>query len=798
MNKKILLSALMPLAFVPAALLSTSSPISKKLAGPESNKNLASQNQSTRQNSKLKYAITIDNKEMTFDSKEDIYKYLLNKVQVNGYIGKKEYKNYDGQIDMDPNKLNLVDYSKMKKAYRDIHGNYSDDLDSVIRSYLPEFAIVKRYYDHRNQPYKEMEDAKNSIIKNSTDDIVDNLFYKLNYSSNGQIIEKHYNPYNEYDIKELMQDIHDRKVLSNSTKTIEALKLEADDGSERFLTYKGFTDNFFSTLFTNAIKEFTDQAVKNRYKVTLKLPRMDNMNYPDYGKAYFNSFSSEGYNEWQYANSDRTEIYKYVDEDWIKTHFKALELLKNGQLAKEFVDKNFNRYYSEKLWKKVKNPRYNLKGPRGSSFKYTTVSYWNHYADLKGKFLDFKSLNLVAKNNEKNTEYITVLNHDRWTYNNFGLEVNVELDKDNFETKMNNLKNEFKEESDRFAKFEKLLTNIIKKLVGIRTDEIHFPWKRKKYFFDYENKHDLLKMLWNVYEENLNNFIHSAAQDENKIYAGLRFDESKTYYRRKKEDPLSSWESLDLIKVFSCLEIKIEKEKVFYRGTIQPIFYKNKAHEFVNLTNKKISSNEYLDFINPNEIQQMENNSEFIKSQKEFAIQRKINYIDNYSNYFDIKNLTKFKYKNFIQYKESLNGSYQLNNSYSPLKTFKDDTEVNEYLKRIKEDGILPETRYTIVGLESTLDSHGIKMLLEELEFNDPSTITNNYRMILQKLILPSKEKIFYLDNGQKYLLDLKYFNLWNIKINNEEYHFESSPAITQFIKKYVDLHAKPIAKGVK
>ncbi|WP_129648897.1 hypothetical protein [Metamycoplasma arthritidis] len=186
------------------------------------------------------------------------------------------------------------------------------------------------------------------------------------------------------------------------------------------------------------------------------------------------------------------------------------------------------------------------------------------------------------------------------------------------------------------------------------------------------------------------------------------------------------------------------------------------------------------------------------KSQKEFALQRKINYIDNYSNYFDIKNLTKFKYKNFIQYKESLNGSYQLNNSYSPLKTFKDDTEVNEYLKRIKEDGILPETRYTIVGLESTLDSHGIKMLLEELEFNDPSTITNNYRMILQKLILPSKEKIFYLDNGKKYLLDLKYFNLWNIKINNEEYHFESSPAITQFIKKYVDLHAKPIAKGVK
>ena len=183
---------------------------------------------------------------------------------------------------------------------------------------------------------------------------------------------------------------------------------------------------------------------------------------------------------------------------------------------------------------------------------------------------------------------------------------------------------------------------------------------------------------------------------------------------------------------------------------------------------------------------------------KQFALNKKISYTDNHSNYFYLENLETFKYKNFIQYKESSNGSYQLNNSYSSLKTFKDDTEVNAYLKRIKEDGILPETRYTIVGLESTLDSNGIKMLLDELGFNDPSTITNNYRMILQKLILPSTEKIFYLDNGHKYLLDLKCFNLWNIKINNEKYHFESSQAITKFIINYVNLNAKPIIRGVK
>ena len=76
--------------------------------------------------------------------------------------------------------------------------------------------------------------------------------------------------------------------------------------------------------------------------------------------------------------------------------------------------------------------------------------------------------------------------------------------------------------------------------------------------------------------------------------------------------------------------------------------------------------------------------------------------------------------------------------------------------------------------------------------------LTANYRMILQKLILPSTEKIFYLNNGHKYLLDLKYFNLWNVKINNEKYHFESSQAITKFIINYVNLNAKPIIGGVK
>ena len=787
MNKKLLLGTLTLLPILPVVLLSTSAINNKKIENNNTNKNSMIKNQTVRQNSKLKYVITIDNQEMTFDSKEEIYKYLVNRVQVNGYLGKKEYKNYDGQIDMDPNKLNLVDFSKMKKAYKDIHGNYSDDLDSVIRSYLPEFAIVKRYYDHRNQPFKDPEAAKNSIIQNSADDIVDNLFYKLNYHYNGQTIEKHYNPYNKYDIEELMQDIYDRKVLGTETKTFQALKLNDEDGNERLLSYKGQIENFFTTLFNNAIKDFTNQAAKKRYKVTLKLPRMDNMNYPNYGKAYFKNFASDSSNEWQY-NGTQTEIYKYVDEEWIKKYFEELEVLKKNDKANEFVSKNFNRYYSKRLTKKIKNPNYKPNG-NGHQREYFTRAYYNHYADLKGDFLDFKYLNLAAENYHDEYQIITILNHDRWTYNNFGMEINVEFNKNDFENKINSLKNEFMEKSNSFNKFQNLLINAIEKINKT---------KYRNYFNNLDNGNSLLKMLYEVFKQQLNDFTINNTNNKQSNYVGLKFNDSKIYYQDKNDNNwTNSLINLNLWKSFNGLSVNINTINITYYKTL-PIFYKNENYNFINLTNKDKKSNEYFDFIKPNEIIELINNEKFTESQKQLAKERKLNYIDNYSNYFYLENLETFKYKNFIQYKESSNGSYQLNNSYSPLKTFKNDTEVNAYLKRIKEDGILPETRYTIVGLESTLDSNGVKMLLDELGFNDPSTITNNYRMILQKLILPSTEKIFYLNNGHKYLLDLKYFNLWNVKINNEKYHFESSQAITKFIINYVNLNAKPIVGGIR
>ncbi|MDC8918405.1 hypothetical protein PR246_01675, partial [Metamycoplasma hyosynoviae] len=587
------------------------------------------------------------------------------------------------------------------------------------------------------------------------------------------------------------------------------LHLKDESGNEKLLSYKGNDSDFFNNLFTNAIKDFTNQAVKRHYKVTLRLPRMDDMKkYEDYGKAYFENFSSNNDNEW-IVNNDKTELYKHVDEEWLKKYYYDLEILKNSEAANKFVNNNFKREYSSRTTK-VKNPNYGKgggrhrgphAGPKPIDSEYITHIYWDHLAKLKGSFLDFKNLILIAKQFKPDRNYVTVLEKDKWTYNNFGVEINVEFDKENFKNKMNNLKNKFDESPEKLKMFQSLLINAIRKLNTNQEnkDEV------EKYFENQIIDTTIWNMLYDVFKNELNKFIENVYKNNDRNYSELKFSDLQTHYKNDLDNNWDNWvNNLNLTSVFNILDIKLTliKEITYYNAN--PTFYKDNKNRLINLSNKIKINNNYFDLVNPNEkinetkIMNVQNT---IKEQNNFSLIRKIDYMDDYSNYFNLEGLQTFKFKNFIQYREIKDNSlvYQLNNSYSQLTTFKDDAEIADYLRKIKIDGIKPIARYIIVGLESTLSSHGIKMLFNELGFNDPSTITNNYRAILQKLILPSTEKIFYINNGHKYLMDLKYFNLWNIELNNEKYYFANSRDVTKFIIKYVNLNAKPIIRnGVK
>ncbi|UTO27029.1 hypothetical protein NMG95_02145 [Metamycoplasma hyosynoviae] len=493
----------------------------------------------------------------------------------------------------------------------------------------------------------------------------------------------------------------------------------------------------------------------------------------------------------------------------MKKYYYDLEVLKNSEVANKFVNNNFKREYSKRI-EEVENPNYGKgggrhrgphAGPKPSESKYIKHTYWDHLAKLRGSFLDFKNLTLIAKQFKPDNYYITVLDKDKWTYNNFGVEINVEFDKENFKNKMNNLKNKFDESPEKLKMFQSLLINAIRKL-NINQENKD---EAEKYFENQIIDATTWNMLYSVFENEFNKFIKKTYDNDENNWISSKFDDLKTYYKNQLNNYWNnSINNLDLINILNILMLKlINTKKITYYNN-NPLFYKDNKSKFINLSNKIKNNNNYFDCINPNKkINETEivNIQSTIKEQNAFSLKRKISHTDDYSNYFNLEGLQTFKFKNFIQYRETKNNSliYQLNNSYSQLTTFKDDAEIIDYLRKIKIDGIKPIARYIIVGLESTLSSHGIKMLFNELGFNDPSTITNNYRAILQKLILPSTEKIFYVNNGHKYLMDLKYFNLWNIELNNEKYYFANSRDVTKFIIKYVNLNAKPIIRnGVK
>ncbi|MDC8938282.1 hypothetical protein PR241_03565, partial [Metamycoplasma hyosynoviae] len=167
------------------------------------------------------------------------------------------------------------------------------------------------------------------------------------------------------------------------------------------------------------------------------------------------------------------------------------------------------REYSKRI-EEVENPNYGKgggrhRGPHAGPRppEYITHIYWDHLAKLKGSFLDFKNLTLIAKQFKPDNYYITVLEKDKWTYNNFGVEINVELDKENFKNKMNNLKNKFDESPEKLKMFQSLLINAIRKL---NTNQENKD-EAEKYF---ENKiidATIWNMLYHVFKNEINKFI---------------------------------------------------------------------------------------------------------------------------------------------------------------------------------------------------------------------------------------------------------------------------------------------------
>ena len=135
---------------------------------------------------------------------------------------------------------------------------------------------------------------------------------------------------------------------------------------------------------------------------------------------------------------------------------------------------------------------------------------------------------------------------------------------------------------------------------------------------------------------------------------------------------------------------------------------------------------------------------------------------------------------------------FRLNNSYSKETTFTSDEELKEFRKTIVEDGFTPRVRYVVDGLDDILKENNIVLPKSFFNFNSREMILQNCHVLLEKLIQPAKDKIFYKNSKNNWnLLDLKYFNLWKFNFNNETLYFESEENVYKYVEKYVEANIK-------
>ncbi|AXE60973.1 hypothetical protein DA803_02670 [[Mycoplasma] phocae] len=132
------------------------------------------------------------------------------------------------------------------------------------------------------------------------------------------------------------------------------------------------------------------------------------------------------------------------------------------------------------------------------------------------------------------------------------------------------------------------------------------------------------------------------------------------------------------------------------------------------------------------------------------------------------------------------------NSPYNEELTF-NDKEFKNFKEQLEKTGVTPRVKFKIEKLQNYLKSNGLNVNDYLLSFNDPEIILQNYRLLLNSLILPSRQKAYYVDGDKKNLLDLNFFDLWEIEINKCKYHFATLEDLNNFVYKYINNFKKEI-----
>ena len=223
-------------------------------------------------------------------------------------------------------------------------------------------------------------------------------------------------------------------------------------------------------------------------------------------------------------------------------------------------------------------------------------------------------------------------------------------------------------------------------------------------------------------------------------------------------DKIEKSENVDVTENYQSLNKAIDKIKYFIKKQIK--YAKD------NTINFNASKNKYEDQL-----------LDFLKNNRQLVLPE--------SNKLKLVPL-----KTFVYHKEN---KFRFNTPYNDKTTFIDEETLKKFKKEVLEEGLIPECIYKVHGLDGLLKDNGIMLPDDFLKFNNKEVILQNYYMLLDKLIQPSKNKVYYQKNNKYILLTANFFNLWKFKFNDNLYYFESENDMYEYVKKYVEINIKEI-----
>lgn len=773
-----------------------------------------------------KYEMVIDGELKTFASKQEAIDFLIKKgnIQIEQHIGTKHFKNDDGIVNYDETLLAKLNFEKLSPAYKFRNGGYTRTQQDVINDYLSRSKTYPKFLDLMGNEYDEEADAKRSIRKQIEGDLIDNAFYSAEID--GQ--KKYFNLFVKEDMEQLINHIESTNNGNKLLDEKQGILLKDGKGNEKLIVESKL--DFFKTILKDFIEDYKNSLNKQIYRIELELP-LSWVNKTGWYKEHYAKFENyeveKGQDNWKISNNGK-KIYKNVDIYWLKKYLNGSE--ENYDLAFKNKDPNsLIKLFSEnveKQFKRVRNTHWNARREFSEYYVYGK-QFLDFDATNGSKFLDFKKLKLVSWANEfirgngDGTFCRTSSIFQTWenTWNNYGLNISIKKKNKANEVLANDIKNN---ENKNIELLKNTFKKHIKNNLFIKEIEPFFNSLYKR-FKDYilskllsnENMDDKLMSIdygrfnmkingkedeWNEFKKTIDTFDYAFNANNVEEFINTLFT-TKIY-------------TLDSLPYYT-LNNEIKK---YLNGYDTNLYTNEGVLHLISINTKKYNdiTSELIKILeNKNDFKIKEDYKTYtktidkiklmLKHQKNYALTNKISFFDKNDNYEDklltfLQNssylfLNKNNKINFEIFRSLVyhNGKeFRLNNSYSKETTFTSDEELKEFRKTIVEDGFTPRVRYVVDGLDDILKENNIVLPKNFFNFNSREMILQNCHVLLEKLIQPAKDKIFYKNSKNNWnLLDLKYFNLWKFNFNNETLYFENEENVYKYVEKYVEANIK-------